>query len=43
MDLSKNNFSVFLNLDSKNESNINESINNIDILKNTFNILKNNK
>jgi hypothetical protein len=28
---------------SKNESNINEYINNIDILKNTFNILKNNK
>jgi hypothetical protein len=45
MDSSKDNYLVYLNLDSKNVSNVNESINNLnmDMLKNTFNILKHNK
>jgi hypothetical protein len=52
MDSSKDNLFVYLNLDSNNESTNNESTNNesinnestnIDILKDTFTILKNNK
>ena len=43
MDSSKDNLFVYLNLDSKNVSKNDELISNMDILKNAFNILKNNK